>query len=111
MEKTNEREKEFRFGDSGPKYLFRGPRFEWGILLLKPGENLGAHYHNEVEETFYFESGEPEMVINDSARKVKVGDVFRIEPREKHDILNKTDEITRIIFIKCPYVEGDKVKA
>ena len=54
MERVNEKEKEFRFGDSGPKYLFRGPKHEWGIVVLKPGQTLGAHYHNEVEETFTF---------------------------------------------------------
>lgn len=111
MEKINEKEKQFRSGDSGPKYLFRGPRFEWGILLLKRGENLGAHYHQEVEETFYFEKGEGEIVVNGSPQKAKEGDIFRLEPKEKHDILNTTEEAIRIIFIKCPYIEGDKVKA
>ncbi|MDI6781624.1 MAG: hypothetical protein QME49_05945 [bacterium] len=44
MERVNENEKEYRNGDAGPKYLFRGPRMEWGVLAIKPGETLGKHY-------------------------------------------------------------------
>jgi len=35
MEKVNENEKEYRKGNkSGPKYLMRGPKLEWGIIRL-----------------------------------------------------------------------------
>ena len=36
MEKVSEGEREYRHGDSGPKYLFRGPHMEWGVMRLKP---------------------------------------------------------------------------
>lgn len=109
MERSIEQEKEFRFGDSGTKYIFQGPRIEWGILVLKPGQTLGAHYHNEVEETFYFQEGNPKMVINDISYQAQQGYAFRIEPKEKHDIINDTQENSRAIFIKYPYIKGDKV--
>ena len=53
MELVREEDKAYRFGDWGIKYLFRGPRIDWGVFYLKPGTNLGAHYHNQVEETFF----------------------------------------------------------
>lgn len=109
MEKTNEKEKKFRFEDSGSKYLFRGPRYEWGIIVFKPGQTLGKHYHNEVEETFYFLEGKPQMLIGEKTFRVEPGDAFRIDPKEKHDILNDTQENIRIIFIKCPYLPEDKI--
>ena len=109
MERTNENEKTFRKGDSGPKYLFRGPKFEWGILVLKPGEKMGCHGHNEVEETFYFLEGTPKMIVDDVPYEVKVGDAFRIEPLEKHDIYNDTDSNVKFVFIKCPYLPDDKI--
>ncbi|HAV42508.1 TPA: cupin domain-containing protein [bacterium] len=109
MEKVNENEKEYRFGDKGPKYLFRGPRIEWGIILLKPNDTLGAHFHNEIEETFYFTEGEPQMVINGFSHRVKIGDAFRIEPKERHDIINDTPHSVKTIFIKVPYSPEDKV--
>lgn len=109
MEKVNEREKQFRKVDSGPKYLFRGPRMEWGVLVLKPQETLGKHHHEEVEETFYFLEGSPIIKINDVPYAVMSGDAYRIEPRESHDIINQTTQNVRAIFIKCPYLPEDKV--
>ncbi|MFH1562347.1 MAG: cupin domain-containing protein [Nitrospirota bacterium] len=109
MEKVNENEKEYREGDCGPKYLFRGPRMEWGIIRFNPAQTLGSHYHNEVEETFFFVAGTPQMVINGESYRVKEGDAFKISPKEKHDIINDTDQPTRIIFIKVPCIPEDKV--
>ena len=109
MDLVNEQDQEFRHGDHGPKYLFRGPRLEWGVIVFKPGQELGKHCHNQVEETFYFLEGTPQMVVDDSSYRVKPGDAFRLEPPECHNIINDTDADTRLIFIKCPYVPGDKV--
>lgn len=109
MERVNEAECEFRFGDHGPKYLLRGPRMEWGVIVFKAGQQLGRHCHEEVEETFYFLEGTPLMVVDDEAYRVKPGDAFRVEPPESHDIVNDTDQDTRLIFIKTPYLPQDKV--
>ena len=109
MEKVNEHECEFRFGDHGPKYLMRGPKFEWGVILFQPGQELGPHKHERVEETFYFESGTPLMMVDDTEYRVAEGDVFRLEPGEAHNIINDSDEDARIIFIKCPYLPNDKI--
>jgi len=109
MEKINEKEQEFRFGDSGPKYLHRGPYMEWGIIVLKPGERLGAHYHQEIEEVFYFVEGRPKMIINDESYRVTEGDAYKIEAREIHNIINDTKDRIKTIFIKAPYKPEDKV--
>ena len=109
MEQVNEHELEFRHGDHGPKYLFRGPHHEWGIIVFKPGQAMGPHKHEQVEETFYFECGTPQMVVDGVAHRVKPGDVFKLDPGEAHDIINDAAEDTRIVFIKAPYLPTDKV--
>ena len=109
MERVNERDKEFRHGDHGPKYIFRGPCMEWGIIVFKPGQELGAHKHEKVEETFFFLEGSPQMVVDGVSHRVRPGDAFRIEPGEAHNIINDTDADTRLIFIKCPYIPDDKI--
>jgi len=109
MEKMNEKDRAYRGGTSGVKYLLRGPRIDWGVILLKPGETMGAHGHREVEETFYFFQGTPKMVVDDVQYRVEVGDAFRIEPGEKHDIVNDTKEETKVVFIKVPYLPEDKI--
>jgi len=68
----------------------RGPRFEWGVIVFHPDQALGAHRHREVEETFYFESGAPVMVVDGEQHRVRPGDVFRLEPGEAHDIISRS---------------------
>jgi len=110
MQKVNEKERSYRGGDWGIKYLFRGPRIDWGVLLLKPGQKMGAHGHRKVEETFYFIQGSPKMVVNDVEYQAMEGDAFRVEPMEKHDIVNDTDEVVKALFIKTPYLPEDKIE-
>ena len=109
MEIVNENKLDYRHGDHGPKYFFRGERHEWGVICLRPGDRLGGHYHNEVEETFYFAESTPVMVVDGADHRVAAGDVFKLAPGEKHDILNDTSNPIRILFIKCPYLPDDKV--
>jgi mannose-6-phosphate isomerase-like protein (cupin superfamily) len=109
MERVNESERTYRGGESGVKYLLRGPKIDWGVILLLPGERLGAHYHNEVEETFFFVQGGGKVYVNEVEYEVRTGDAFRMEPPEHHDILNDTDGPTKMVFIKCPYLPKDKV--
>lgn len=109
MQRINEDECEFRGGDWGVKYIMRGPKIDWGVVLLKPGQNMGLHAHREVEETFYFIKGSPKVLINDVGYRAKEKDAFRVEPLEKHDILNDTQDEVKVIFIKVPYLPKDKI--
>jgi len=111
MELTNAGDQAWRDGDSGVKYLGRGPKIDWGVVKFKPGQELGAHYHNEVEETFYFPHGAPLMFVAGERFRVRPGDAFRIEAAETHNIVNDTDVDVTAVFIKCPYQPEDKVKA
>lgn len=108
MKKTRESEKEFKQGDSGPKYLFRGPHAEWGIILLKPGQKMGAHYHRQVVEDFFFLQGEPKVIVSGNEERAEPGDAIRANPQEKHDIQNDTSETVKLVFIKSPYLPEDK---
>ncbi|MCX7706041.1 MAG: cupin domain-containing protein [bacterium] len=108
MKKTSESIEKFKKGDSGPKYLFRGPYCEWGIIILKPGEKMGSHGHREVVEDFYFIEGGPKIVVGDIEHRVNPGDAVRAEPGEAHDIINDTQEEIKLVFIKSPYLPDDK---
>jgi len=109
VERVNEHDLEYRQGDSGPKYLFRGPAIDWGVLKFLPGQELGPHHHERVEETFYFTAGTPKMIVDDAEFRVRTGDAFRIEPGEVHNIINDTDQPIEAVFIKGSYDPKDKV--
>jgi mannose-6-phosphate isomerase-like protein (cupin superfamily) len=108
MERVNENDLQYRAGDHGPKYLFRGNLYEWGVCRLLPNGTLGAHFHGEVEETFYFPNGGGIIVVDGKEHQIRPGDAFKISPTEPHDIVNDTDDPIELIFIKCPYLPEDK---
>ena len=109
MQKVNEHELKYRNGDSGVKYLFRGPKIDWGVLRFLPGQTLGQHRHERVEETFYFTKGTPLMIVGEERHRVRAGDAFRLDPGDVHDIINDTNEPIDAVFIKSTYDPKDKV--
>ncbi len=109
MERVNEHDLEYRDGDSGVKYLFRGPYTDWGVLKFLPGQELGQHKHERIEETFYFVKGEPKMIVNGEEYRVRQGDAFRMEVGDVHNIVNDTDAAIEAVFIKSAYDPKDKV--
>jgi quercetin dioxygenase-like cupin family protein len=109
MEKVSESEKEYRDGDSGVKYLCRGPKIDWGVIRLKPGQSLAAHYHNEVEETFYIVEGEAVFYVNKVEHHLVAGDAVRLTAPESHEVVNQGDQPLKMVFMKCPYLPKDKV--
>ena len=60
----NENEREYRFGDSGPKYLMKGPRSNFALVRFNPGEDFQAHYHDVMEENFYILEGKVDIVVD-----------------------------------------------
>ena len=110
MEMVHESEKPYRGGTSGVKYLLRGPRIDWGVILFAPGEQLGRHVHKEVEETFYFVEGAGgRFILDGQEHAVRVGLAVRIEPGEVHNIINDTQTPLKAVFIKSSYNPTDKV--
>ena len=41
---VNEEDKEYRFGDSGPKYLMKGPRMNFALVQFQAGQDFKAHF-------------------------------------------------------------------
>ncbi|AOT71567.1 cupin domain-containing protein [Geosporobacter ferrireducens] len=106
----HESELEYRFGDSGPKYLLKGPRANMGVVVLKPGQDFNNHYHNVMEENFFILEGEIEFTINGKKILCKKGDFVHVEPQETHYLKNLSDTIAKAVFCLAPYQESDKVE-
>jgi len=109
MEKVNESQMAFRGGASGVKYLFRGPQVDWGVIVLLPGERLGAHYHEQVEETFYLLGGRVTLSADEREVPLAPGDAVRLPAPERHDLRNDGAEPAKLVFIKSPYLPKDKI--
>lgn len=105
----NESSIEYRFGDWGPKYLARGPRSEFGMVVLKAGQDFPAHYHERVEESFYTLEGEIQFYADGERVTLRPGDHYRIEPGTIHYVVNTGEETWKAVFVKVGYEPTDKV--
>ncbi len=109
MVKVSESDFEYRFGDSGPKYLRKGPRLSTGVVVFNPGQDFQCHYHKIMEESFLIIEGELDFYIDDVLVKVKKGDLITAEPGESHYIKNTSDQMAKAVFMLAPFQLQDKV--
>lgn len=105
----DEKDKEYRFGDNGPKYLMKGPRMNFALVQFQPGQDFKAHYHNVMEENFYIMEGEIDIVVDGKVNHLTKGQFIHIEPGEIHYCVNHSNAAIKMISTLAPYQEVDKV--
>lgn len=106
---VNEKDRDYRFGDSGPKYLMKGPRMNFAIVQFQAGQDFKAHYHNIMEENFYILEGVVDIVVNGVVHHLTAGQLIHIEPAEVHYVINNSNSVVRMISTLAPYTDPDKV--
>ena len=106
----DEKDKEYRFGDSGPKYLMKGPRSNFAIVQFQAGQDFKAHYHNIMEENFYILEGKVDIEVDGTVNTLTKGRMIHIEPKEVHYVINRYDEVVKMVSTLAPYQEVDKVE-
>lgn len=104
----NENEKEYRFGDSGPKYLMKGPRANFAVVQFQPKQDFEPHYHEIMEENFFILSGKVDIVVDGVCHTLKTGDFIHIEPNEVHYVVNNYDEPIKMVSVLAPFQQQDK---
>jgi quercetin dioxygenase-like cupin family protein len=105
----DEKDSEYRFGDHGPKYLMRGPRMNFAIVQLMPGQEFDNHYHNIMEENFYILDGEAVIAVDGAPQTLAKGQFIHIEPGEAHYVVNRGSVPMRMAASLAPFQEKDKV--
>ncbi len=106
----DENEKEYRFGDSGPKYLMKGPRSNFALVQFQAGQDFKAHYHNIMEENFFILEGEVDIEVDGVCHTLKAGQLIHIEPKEVHYVINRSNSVVKMVSTLAPYQEVDKVE-
>ncbi|MDK2807963.1 MAG: hypothetical protein PWP24_697 [Clostridiales bacterium] len=106
----DEKDKEYRFGDSGPKYLMKGPRSNFAVVQFQAGQDFKAHYHNIMEENFYILEGIVDIEVDGTVYKLSKGQMIHIDPKEVHYVANRSDQVVKMISTLAPFQEIDKVE-
>ena len=105
----NEKDKAYRHTDHGPKYLMKGPRMNFGLILLNPGDDADAHYHVIMEENFYVLEGQLTIYVDGKEHILNQGDFIHIEPEERHYLKNNGSVPCRFCMCLAPFQMEDKV--
>lgn len=105
----DEKDEQYRFYDSGPKYLMKGPRMNFALVQFQAGQNFKAHYHNIMEENFYIIDGEIDIVVDGKVNHLTKGQFIHIEPGEIHFCINNSNAPIKMVSTLAPYQKLDKV--
>lgn len=108
MFRLNENEREYRYGDSGPKYLMKGPRMNFAIVQFQPNQDFQNHFHSIMEENFYILEGKVDVVIDEVVHTLEEGDFIHIEPNENHYVANPYDMPVKMVSTLAPHQAQDK---
>ena len=57
-------------------------------MSLKPGEEIGAEVHPNIDQLFRFEAGSGQLVIDDNTYEVKDGDAVIVPAGANHNVIN-----------------------
>lgn len=106
---VNEKDKEYRFGDSGPKYLMKGPRMNFALVQFQPGQDFKAHFHRVMEENFYILEGSVDVVVDGTVHHLSSGQFIHVEPNEIHYVINNGKETVKMVSTLAPFQDSDKV--
>ncbi|HOI13377.1 MAG TPA: cupin domain-containing protein [Methanoculleus sp.] len=82
------------------------------LMRLKPGEEIGAEVHDDVDQFFRFEEGEGVVVIDGTEHAVKDGSAVIVPNSANHNVINtsKTADL-KLYTIYSPPEHQDKVVA
>jgi mannose-6-phosphate isomerase-like protein (cupin superfamily) len=74
---------------------------------LAPGQSTTPHYHPRTEEIYYILSGVGEMQIGDEVWMVGVGDAIAIPPGKVHQLMNRGNEMLKLLCCCAPGYEHE----
>jgi mannose-6-phosphate isomerase-like protein (cupin superfamily) len=103
-------ESETRKNTDFRRVLYTGKHSQLVLMSLKPGEEIGAETHEDVDQFFRFEQGEGKVVIDATEHKVKDGYGVIVPAGARHNVINtsKTTDL-RLYTIYSPPEHQDKV--
>jgi len=92
------------------RVLYTGRFCQLVLMNLKPGEEIGAETHADVDQFFRFEEGEGMVVIDGVEHKVKDGDGVIVPSGARHNVINTSRKVDlKLYTIYSPPEHLDQV--
>ena len=61
------------------------------LMCLKPGEEIGAEVHPDIDQFFRIDAGAGKVIIDDNEYEVKDGDAVVVPAGSNHNVINTSD--------------------
>ncbi len=92
------------------RVLYTGKFSQLVLMSLKPGEEIGAEVHDDVDQFFRFEEGEGKVIIDNTEYTVKDGSAVVVPSGANHNVINtsKTANL-KLYTIYSPPEHQDKI--
>ncbi|RQD83212.1 MAG: cupin domain-containing protein [Methanocalculus sp. MSAO_Arc2] len=92
------------------RVLYTGQFSQLVLMSLKPGEEIGAEVHDDIDQFFRFEQGEGKVVIDGVEHTVTDGSAVIVPAGAHHNVVNtSTTADLRLYTIYSPPEHNDKV--
>lgn len=92
------------------KVLYTTKRSQLVLMSLLPGEEIGAEVHSENDQFFRFETGEGNVLVNETNYEVRDGSAVIVPAGAEHNVTNTSDsEPLRFYTIYSPAHHKDGI--
>ena len=71
--------------------LYTGHHAQLVLMSLKPGEEIGAEVHEEIDQFFRFEAGEGKVIVDDNEYLVSAGSAVIVPSGANHNVINTSE--------------------
>lgn len=96
--------------ESFRKVLYTGEYSQLVAMTLPVGGDIGMEVHDDGDQYFRIESGEGEVVIDDTAYAVMPGDVVIVPAGAQHNVTNTGTEVLRLYTMYSPPHHKDGIE-
>ncbi len=91
------------------RVLYTGKHLQLVLMALRPGEAIGEEVHAGHDQFFRIETGEGEVVIDGTARKIMTNDAIVVPAGARHNVINSGDRPMKLYTIYGPPEHRDGV--
>ncbi len=92
------------------KVLYTSVHSQLVLMSLQPKEEIGSEVHPDNDQFFRFESGNGQIVINETTYDVSGGDAVIVPAGSKHNVINtSSDNELKLYTIYSPAHHQDGV--
>jgi mannose-6-phosphate isomerase-like protein (cupin superfamily) len=90
------------------RVLYTGQYLQLVLMMLQPGEEIGAETHEDRDQFFRIEEGEGEIHIDGKANRVEEDFAVIVPAGALHNVINTGDRPLRLYTLYGPpeHVEG-----